>query len=121
MSRARTPAAALAGLAALKLASATADAIHDPMRPPISARPSGVTREAVPVLSGIVTVEGRRSAILDGRLVHPGSILGPYTVEAILNDGVRLHSAHGARELHLPMPSSPIKKPAAERSRGETP
>lgn len=99
---------------------AAAEAQYDPTRPPALARATASHR-GTPVLSGIVTVAGRRNAIVDGQLVHVGSIVGPFTIESILSDGVRYRDAHGVRELHLASPS-PVKKPAADpqRASGES-
>jgi len=115
-------AAALAlALAALSGGAARANPLPDPMRPPLLAHARAAAPEPLPVLSGIVTVDGRRSAIVDGRLVHAGSPVGGCTVEAVLIDGVRLRTPHGPRELHLPTPTTLVKKPAAEHPRGESP
>lgn len=95
-----------------------ADGMRDPMRPPLPAQRTAATHEAIPVLSGIVSVDGRRRAIVDGHLVHAGSVLGSVTIDAILEDGVRYRNAHGVRELHL-APASSIKKPSVQ-GRGES-
>ena len=71
-----------------------------------------------------MTFNGRRTAIFNGRLVHDGSVVGAYTIDSVLEDGVRFTSAHQSGELHLPHPESPIKKPAAGPARapsGESP
>ena len=107
-------------------AGARAGEPRDPMRPPVreSHAAGGPAREPAPVLSAVMTFGGRRTAIFNGRLVHDGSVVGAYTVESVLEDGVRYRSAHQSGELHLPHPESPIKKPAAEPARessGESP
>jgi hypothetical protein len=107
-------------------AGARADEPRDPMRPPAAAsRAAGApAREAAPVLSAVMTFNGRRSAIFNGRLVHDGSVVGAYTIDSVLADGVRFRSARLSGELHLPHPEFSIKKPAAEPARmpsGETP
>jgi hypothetical protein len=107
-------------------AGARADEPRDPMRPPArESRAAGVpAREAAPVLSAVMTFNGRRTAIFNGRLVHDGSVVGAYTIDSVLADGVRYRSAHLTGEMHLPHPESPIKKPAAESARapsGESP
>jgi hypothetical protein len=107
-------------------AGARADEPRDPMRPPTrESRPAGgPAREAAPVLSAVMTFNGRRSAIFNGRLVHDGSVVGAYTIDSVLEDGVHYSSAHLSGEMHLPHPESPIKKPAAEPARvpsGESP
>jgi hypothetical protein len=107
-------------------AGARADEPRDPMRPPVrESHPAGVpARETAPVLSAVMTFNGRRTAIFNGRLVHDGSVVGTYTIDSVLEDGVRFRSAHLSGEMHLPHPESPIKKPAAETARvpsGESP
>ncbi len=106
--------------------SALADEPRDPMRPPIreSHAAGGPAREAAPVVSAVMTFDGKRSAIFNGRLVHAGSVVGAYTIQSVLEDGVRYTSARQSGEMHLPHPESPIKKPAAEAARapsGESP
>ena len=98
---------------------ARADEPRDPMRPPTrESRSAGLTaREAAPVLSAVMTFNGKRTAIFNGRLVHDGSVVGAYTIDSVLEDGVRYRSAHLTGEAHLPHPESPIKKPAAEPAR----
>jgi hypothetical protein len=105
---------------------ACADEPRDPMRPPArESRPAGgPAREAAPILSAVMTFNGRRTAIFNGRLVHDGSVVGAYTIDSVLEDGVRFRSAHLSGEMHLPHPESPIKKPAAAPARvssGESP
>ncbi len=107
-------------------AGARAAEPRDPMRPPTwQSHPAGApAREAAPILSAVMTFNGRRTAIFNGRLVHDGSVVGAYTIDAVLGDGVRYRSAHLKGELHLPHPESPFKKPAAEPARvpsGESP
>ncbi len=107
-------------------AGARADEPRDPMRPPAreSRSAGGPAREAAPILSAVMTFKGRRTAIFNGRLVHDGSVVGAYTIDSVLEDGVRFRSAHLSGEMHLPHPESPIKKPAAEPARassGESP
>jgi len=107
-------------------AGARADEPRDPMRPPLrESRPAGgPAHEAAPILSAVMSFNGRRTAIFNGRLVHDGSVVGAYTIEAVLVDGVRYTSAHQSGEMHLPHPESPIKKPAAGPARvssGESP
>jgi hypothetical protein len=107
-------------------AGARGDEPRDPMRPPgRESRPAGApAREAAPVLSAVMTFNGRRTAIFNGRLVHDGSVVGAYTIESVLEDGVRFRSAHLSGEMHLAHPESPIKKPAAGPARvssGESP
>jgi hypothetical protein len=99
-------------------AGARAGEPRDPTRPPArESHPSGPAREAAPVLSAVMTFNGRRSAIFNGRLVHDGSVVGAYTIDSVLEDGVRYRSAQRSGEVHLARPESPIKKPAAGPAR----
>ena len=116
------------GLIALlaSLAAARAGEPRDPMRPPARETPaaSATVREELPVVSAVLNFNGKRTAIFNGRLVHEGSVVGAYTIDAVLVDGVRYRSDRLTREIHLPHPESPIKKPAAEPARapsGESP
>lgn len=125
MSAPRTPAArrattapgllaAFLGLAVIGAACAAADELRDPMRPPRGAQSAAAApREAPPVLSAVMTFEGKRTAIFNGRLVRDGSVVGAYTIDSILEDGVRYRHASGTHELHLAHPGSTVKKPAA--------
>jgi hypothetical protein len=108
------------------LTGARAEEPRDPMRPPMlgSHAASSAVRESAPVLSAVMNFNGRRTAIFNGRLVHEGSVVGAYTIDSVLEDGVRFRSGHSTHELHLPHPESPIKKPAVEPARapsGESP
>jgi hypothetical protein len=108
------------------LAEARAEEPRDPMRPP-TAQSRGSrepARETAPVLSAVMTFHGKRTAIFNGRLVHDGSVVGAYTIDSVLEDGVRYRNGRVSHEMHLPHPESPIKKPAAESARspsGESP
>lgn len=117
---------ALAGALLGAAAIARAEMPRDPMRPPSlpgRAAPQA-PRKASPVLSAVLTFQGRRTAIFDGRLVHDGSVVGVYTIDSVLPDGVRYRDGHLTHELHLAHPGTPIKKPAAEPAHaasGESP
>jgi|GEM_PF-2487487 hypothetical protein len=115
------PASSLLLVCSLLGAQASADGLRDPTRPPARVHAAAAAHAPTPVLCGIVTADGRRSAIVDGLVVHAGSIVGPFTIESVLADGVRYRDAHGVHELHLAA-ASPIKKPAAEprRASGES-
>lgn len=104
--------------------AAAAQGLPDPMRPPLSAvRAAAVPREPAPVLSAVMTFSDKRSAIFNGRLVHDGTAIGAYTIEAVLADGVRYRHFGQTRELHLAHPSNPLKTPvvAVARAAGEDP
>ncbi len=88
--------------AAAAASSAAADELRDPTRPPMrEARGAEVVREAAPVLSAVMTFNGKRTAIFNGRLVREGSVVGPYTIASVLEDGVRYRRSNETHELHL--------------------
>ena len=94
--------------------TANAEGLHDPMRPPLAEHHSAVSHESVPTLSAVLNFNGERSAIFNGHLVHSGSAVGGYTILAVLEDGVRYRHAGQSQELHMPHPTSSIKKPAVD-------
>jgi hypothetical protein len=94
---------------------ALADGMRDPTRPPQRA-PDGARVEPTPVLSAVYSgANGHRSAIVNGELVHDGSAVGPFQIEAVLADGVRYRYAGHSLELHLPRSLDMIKKPTVYR------
>jgi len=109
---------ALGLCAALALAATSAAAeIRDPTRPPSAAARTGeAVREPAPVLSAVMSFNGKRKAIFNGHVVTDGSVLGGYIIDAVLEDGVRYRHANVTHELHLAHPTT-IKKPAAEPPR----
>jgi hypothetical protein len=94
--------------------TANAADLRDPMRPPLAEHHAALSHESVPTLSAVLNFNGERSAIFNGRLVHSGSAVGGYTILAVLEDGVRYSHAGQSQELHLPHPTSTIKKPAVD-------
>lgn len=96
---------------------ATAQELRDPMRPPVTATRTAAPREPAPVLSAVLNFKGERTAIFNGHLVHGGTALGAYTIEAVLVDGVRYRHAGLTQELHMAPPVSTIKRPAADPAR----
>ncbi|HMK86420.1 MAG TPA: hypothetical protein VK437_10715, partial [Steroidobacteraceae bacterium] len=91
---------------------------RDPMRPPQrETRAADAPREPGPVLSAVFARNGTRSAIFNGKLVRAGSVVGPYTIEAVLEDGVRYRHESLTHELHLARSTTQVKKPAAEPGR----
>jgi hypothetical protein len=108
----------LAACGLLSLQSALAVEPRDPTRPPQVASHAAAPREAPPVLSAIMSFNGERSAIFNGQLVHSGALVGSYTIEAILEDGVRVRHEGLVQELHLPRLVSTFKKPAAPSGHG---
>jgi hypothetical protein len=88
---------------------------RDPTRPPLAERHAAAApQESAPTLSAVLNFNGARSAIFNGHLVHGGSAVGGYTILAVLEDGVRYRHAGQSQELHMPHPTSSIKKPAVD-------
>ncbi len=108
----------LAACGLLILQPALAVEPRDPTRPPQAAGHAALPREPAPVLSAIMSFNGERSAIFNGQLVHNGALVGSYTIEAVLEDGVRFRHDGLVQELHLPRPVSTFKKPAAPSGHG---
>jgi MSHA biogenesis protein MshK len=73
-------------------ASAAAQTLVDPMRPPAAGHGDGeaAARPAGPVLEQIVLGDGRRFAVISGRRVAVGDRVGDATVVAIGPDQVTL-------------------------------
>ena len=94
--------------------TANAEGLRDPTRPPILQRHAAAPHERAPALSAVLNFNGERSAIFNGHLVHSGSAVDGYTIDAVLEDGVRYRHAGLRRELHMPHPASSLKKPAAD-------
>jgi hypothetical protein len=105
-------------LAALGLGwTAHADGLRDPTRPPLPQSHATALRESVPVLSAVLTFAGERTAIFNGQLVRGGSVVGAYTIDSVLEDGVRYRHANQWHELHLAHAATTFKKPAADTQR----
>jgi hypothetical protein len=107
------------GFGALGLAwTANADELRDPTRPPTLQRRTAASHETAPeiapTLSAVLNFNGERSAIFNGHLVRSGSSVGGYTIEAVLEDGVRYLHAGLRRELHMTHPASSLKTPAVD-------
>jgi hypothetical protein len=102
-------------LGALGLAwTSGADELRDPTRPPLRENRTAAHSEPAPVLSAVLNFNGERTAIFNGRLVRPGSVVGAYTIDSVLEDGVRYRRANQPHELHLAHNASTFKKPAAD-------
>jgi hypothetical protein len=107
------------GFGVLSLAwAANADELRDPTRPPTlprhAAAPHETAREIAPTLSAVLNFNGERRAIFNGHLVRSGSSVGGYTIDAVLEDGVRYRHAGLSRELHMAHPVSSLKTPAVD-------
>ena len=96
---------------------AHADGLRDPTRPPLPQSHIAALREPEPVLSAVLTFGGERTAIFNGQLVRGGSVVGAYTIDSVLEDGVKYRRANQWHELHLVHAATTIKKPAAETPR----
>jgi hypothetical protein len=94
--------------------TANADELRDPTRPPTLQRHAAAPHEIAPTLSAVMNFNGERSAIFNGQLVRSGSSVGGYTIDAVLEDGVRYRHAGLRRELHMTHPVSSLKKPAVD-------
>jgi hypothetical protein len=94
--------------------SANAEDLHDPTRPPFAERHAAAPHESAPTLSAVLNFNGERSAIFNGHLVRKGSAVGGYTIDAVLQDGVRYRHAGLRQELHMSHPASSFKKPAVD-------
>jgi hypothetical protein len=95
---------------------AAADALRDPTRPPIAIHAESAVVARAPVLSAIFGSQWDRMAIFNGQLVRSGESVGAYSIEAVLEDGVRYRHAGVSQELHLPH-SAGFKKPSTAAAR----
>jgi hypothetical protein len=114
----RAPLAFAVFAAVLVMSCAAAGEIRDPTRPPMrDAQATGAPREPAPVLSAVMSFNGKRIAIFNGCVVSGGSVVGAYTIDSVLEDGVRYRYANATHELHLAHPATLFKKPAAGPAR----
>lgn len=101
----------------LLLLSATtanaADPLRDPMRPPMAASEHSGPRYSEPAVTAVFISSDHRAAIVDGRLIHAGDLVGDSTIDEVLNDGIRYHRGSVSRELHLAHSATSIKKSAS--------
>jgi hypothetical protein len=100
--------------------TANADGVRDPTRPPLPERHAAAPHEPAPTLSAVLNFNGERSAIFNGHLVRRGSAVGGYTIDAVLEDGVRYRHAGLSQELHMSHPVSSFKKPAVDALRASS-
>ena len=105
--------AALLAMAALP-AVAIAQAVHDPMRPPMA---GSVVRSpstpAGPQLTAILQGESGRVAVFNGEFVRGGERVGDCLILAVLADGVRYRRGDRVLEVHLAPAGPSYIKPAA--------
>jgi hypothetical protein len=97
--------------------TAAGQAMRDPMRPPLSETRKVSSQEAPPVLTAVLNFNGERKAIVNGQLVRAGSSLGAYTIEAVLEDGVRYRHAGVTQVLRMAHTVPTLKQPAAAVAR----
>ena len=101
--------------------TANAEGLHDPTRPPLPERHAAAApHEPAPTLSAVLNFNGERSAIFNGHLVRKGSAVGGYTIDAVLQDGVRYRHAGLRQELHMSHSASSIKRPAVDALRASS-
>lgn len=89
---------------ALCAASANAQALNDPMRPPyaLMSAPTGAeVQSKAPTLQTIVIGSDRRYAIIDGAQVFTGSLVGDAKVVRIVENEVTLRDSGGDTVLKL--------------------
>jgi len=92
--------------------SAASQVLHDPTEPP-SAGPlsaSAAPAEAGTTLQSVIVSEGRKLAMIDGRMYRAGDKVGDATVMAISANEVTLRGPEGIKVLKL---YASLKKPAA--------
>lgn len=104
------------GLALFSICS-LANESRDPTRPPAVPVRASIAHEPAPVLSAIMGGPFARVAIFNGQLVHQGSSVGSYLIEAVLKDGVRYRHAGTAQELHFPHLVTSVKKSSTAAAR----
>jgi hypothetical protein len=94
-----------------------ANELRDPTRPPVVSAGAPIVHEPAPILSAIMGTPSARVAIFNGHLVHAGSRVGEFLIEAVLEDGVRYRHAGTTQELHLARSLNPVKKPSTAAPR----
>lgn len=93
-------------------ASAAAQTLVDPMRPPTAGHSDeAIVRPVGPVLEQIVLGDGRRFAVISGRRVAVGDRVGDATVVAIGTDQVTLRG--GTTQVLRMFPRAERRSPGA--------
>ena len=111
---------------ALWLSSALAQGWRDPTQPPQAAHSIPAQREITPVLTAVLSANGRRTAIVNGQLVRGAGSVDAFVIEMVLADGIRYRRigrpghASSTQELHLPRVSSHFKTPTTALTRAST-
>lgn len=98
---------------------ASATALRDPTRRPVTAPLRSAAAEPAPVLSAIMGTPESRIAIFNGHVVRSGGSVGSYAIEAVFEDGVRYRHGGQTHELHLPHTAT-FKKPSLAPPRVST-
>jgi hypothetical protein len=96
------------------VSSVHADSLTDPMRPAnLPARSGVVSDTAAARVTAVFLANGRRVAVLDGRVVKQGDRFGDLTIQEVLADGVR-YSRGGRSEIaRLPRQDARVRRSAA--------
>jgi MSHA biogenesis protein MshK len=104
----------VAALLLLSLASlAHADPLIDPMRPANLPR-AAAPRDAEPAsrVSAVFLANGRRVAVLDGRVVKQGDRMGDLVIQEVLADGVRYTRGGRSEIVRLPRQDARVRRSA---------
>ena len=109
--------ALLALMLSCAAAASQAGESRDPMRPPQRSAALPAAAAATLVVSALFISPTRRTAIVNGRLVHEGDTLGAFTIVALLGDGIRYQSHGELHEQRLLAKELQFKKPAANVAR----
>lgn len=109
------------GLAVLCNAYAVAP-FSDPTQPPAAIQKTARSRSAAtgrPLeLQAVVHATGRRVAIINGKRVHEGEVVGTATVVAIAKNNVRL--VRGGKEIELSLTDQRVKKTESSKTHSIT-
>ena len=110
--RAAFLAAGLIAAASWACAHAFAQGLHDPTEPPSGGQfaSSVAPGAAGATLQSVIVSEGRKLALIDGRMYRAGDKVGEDTVAAISANEVTLRGPEGVKVLKL---YASMKKPAA--------
>jgi MSHA biogenesis protein MshK len=94
---------------------AYADSLIDPKRPANLPARTGVVRDAEPSsrVTAVFLANGRRVAVLDGRVVKQGDRFGDLVIEEVLADGVRFTRGGRSEVARLPRQDARVRRSAA--------
>ncbi len=102
--RRASAAAALLAAASCAWGSAFSQTLRDPTEPPSGGESAGSPGSAAgggTVLQSVIVSEGRKLALIDGRMYRAGDKLGDATIAAISANEVTLHAPEGVKVLKL--------------------